>query len=554
MKNASFVNDARGIKILKDIQNLCLEHFGAEPVLSTCSVIKQKILALTDGVTTKAFSGIDSWLKLFEAGNPGSVTSFIRDENGVFVSCMLSHSSAIDILKNSAYSVCYLDAGFTHVKGWRGQILVFEGTDGDHGNIPFAIGLYGVESAANYTHFLTEIMKMGDGHMGEIMNSPTMTIFTDRHKAFVPALTNVMGEANHMFDLLHIVRNMLDKGILSKDTGSDLVWSIGKARTKATFNAKLSELQALNLKAFTYLDAIPHEKWAFYIAAERGMVLWGKFGSNDVESEMNRLKLAKVRHSLPLHALINFARLITDLLSKRSRKVVDLQQNEQELVPSALKHHNDALMRSRSYVAHHNANYDEGGFQVHHVNALTVIRMVNWKEKTCECLEPQQRRRFCHHLYCVAAKLNVIVASQTMFNSIYFTVFMAEAYRGYLNMPNIEEIVEDDTKQPPYKKRRGPAEQARMLGRNERHYKPLKKKHFDSSTVLIPATMATAIANESHTGTIDSSSSSMEDTNFVECYENMPYLCGEELADDAPHEPDTTLILFDEGLEQQVIA
>jgi hypothetical protein len=338
LANTEFVEEARGYQN-KKLKSLCLKYFQTQPSNSTISRIKERISLVDNTITPKAFNGVQDWLDQFKLLNPGSVTDFKRDAKKTIVSCMVSHSVVLDVLKHSALKVFSLDAGFSHVKGWRGQIFVLEMTDGDYKNMPVAIGLYGVESAANYIDFIQQIMRIGDGEMGKLLNSPDVTIFTDRHASFKPALRQIVPLSYHMNDVRHILSNMNDNSAINRYGNTGMIWGIARAATEQLFRQKLQELRLVNVAAAEYLDGIPPESWAFYTVEVRHGVIYGKNSSNDVEGEMSRLNLFKVRHELPVQALHNYGMLISEIVGKRVVEAHNLQVNEHhKLTAYAEKH------------------------------------------------------------------------------------------------------------------------------------------------------------------------------------------------------------------------
>jgi hypothetical protein len=314
--NQDFVDRARGGKDC-DIRDIAEAIFQHRPSQSFAQRIRKAIEASDNLLTLQEFKSLNSWLETFVELNPGSIQSFQR-VGKKFASCMLAHGSILDITTHAAYKVFALDAGFTHVRGWRGQVFVLTVTDSNHEIFPLACGLYGVESGENYSNFLSSIKSVWDGRMGDLLNREDVIIFTDRHKAFSPALLLELPKANHMNDFTHIKRNMEDNARLNRGNTLGFTWGIATAKTKSEFDRKMAEFKILNEAAAIYLENIPVNSWATYTIIERGLKNFLKFGSNDVESEMHRFIRCLIRHVLPLRAMINYAKLVGKLLGERT--------------------------------------------------------------------------------------------------------------------------------------------------------------------------------------------------------------------------------------------
>lgn len=481
MENPDFVARARGAKD-NGILATAEEIFQYRPSQSFAQKIRKSIEAADNLLSRREFKALNSWLEEFIRLNPGSSKNFRVSDDKTFLSCMLAHSSIVDITEFSSYRVFALDAGFTHVRGWRGQVFVLTVTDGNHQICPLAIGLYGVESGDNYADFLKYIKSVGDGRMGDLMNSEDVIIFTDRHKSFSPALRVEVPKARHMYDFLHILRNMEDNRELNRKGHLSSAWGIAKATTKSMFDERMAAFKLLNEPAADYLATIPVKFWTNYTIREAGLVNYLKFGSNDVESEMNRFIGRSIRHELPLVALMNFGKLVGSLIGIRSKNAFDRTRMKCKFTKYAEESIVTSSNNSSDYKCDWYGNREDGEVSVWHHLRPQLVRVVNWRQGTCYCAMPLVKQLPCAHVYRAATLLGVkgSTVQNKFVGSIYQIQNYSKAYKGHVCLPNNADLSEDDTKPPPYVIRRGKIAQKRKKGKAERGFGPLKHTITDA--------------------------------------------------------------------------
>jgi hypothetical protein len=482
LKNNDFVSGARGMKD-KAIMNLAKRLFKHRPSQSFANRAKREIRKRDNIFNESEFRTLKSWLEQFVALNPGSSMRFNRGDDKVFKSCMVAHGCIVDIIEYSSYKVFALDAGFTHVRGWRGQVFVLTVTDGNHQIFPLACGLYGVESGDNYRDFLKGVKACSDGKLGLILNQPSVLIFTDRHKSFSPALLQELEFTTHMNDVKHIERNMQDNPSLNRLGNIGKIWSIAKAKSRSVFDANMTEFHHANPAAATYLDLIPHATWAFYTIIERGITTHLKYGSNDAESEQHRFNTEFIRRSLPQTAIINYVMLAGRLLGERA-VAAKLRLNQDKQLTKYAEHYiKRSSELSVDYELQFHGNSTDGQFVVWHNELPRLTRTISWKRQECVCTHlPQQKLLPCKHLMRGAKELGMSGEQiiDHCVGSIYLMKNYTKAYSSSLHMPDVQAIVKDDTLSPPYTVRKGKIPTKRKKGRAERHFTPLKRTINDT--------------------------------------------------------------------------
>jgi hypothetical protein len=183
--------------------------------------------------------------------------------------------------------------------------FVLETSCGNRTSIPIAVGVFSVESAENYTHFLEVVKCLREGALGYWLNSTRAVVCTDRHQAFAPAMRAALPLAHHRHDLRHVILNLNDKGYVSKH-----MLGAQKATTYGDFLICMQGWikEQPEVEALLHPDRLDPNTWTYYAALNNPhpYYLFGLTGSQIVEGEMNHLKISGVRHELPLKAMTNF--------------------------------------------------------------------------------------------------------------------------------------------------------------------------------------------------------------------------------------------------------
>jgi hypothetical protein len=154
--NKEFVQDLLRCTHNNQVRDLARLQFGVVPSDSTCTYLRNesKNMLATDGYA----EDLRSYMEAFCAVNPGSTMQVIEDPvMHVFQSLLLIPAQSYRIAQYAGRTYYCLDAGHTNCQGWRGKIYILVGTDGEHRNIPLAMGIYPEETIDGYTDFLQAV-------------------------------------------------------------------------------------------------------------------------------------------------------------------------------------------------------------------------------------------------------------------------------------------------------------------------------------------------------------------------------------------------------------
>jgi hypothetical protein len=279
------------------------------------------------------FELLNSYLDAFCAANPGSTAQLVEDPiTHVFFSLLLISAQSYRIVQYAGRTYFCLDAGHGNCQGYRCKIYILVGTDGEHRNIPLAMGIYPEETIDGYSHFLQAVMGhmagIYVGGMGALININSSVICTDRCRSFSPAITAVIPLAHHIYDVRHIQENIKEKALLNKGHTSN-IWTCHRATSKEEFDIAMGEWKLLNAPAAEYANKIPHLFWTTYpvVAEAVPYMIFSFTGSQAVEQEMARFKRLKIRHALPLKSVQRYVNLFAELVDGGIANAAALRNN-----------------------------------------------------------------------------------------------------------------------------------------------------------------------------------------------------------------------------------
>jgi hypothetical protein len=428
--------------------------------------------------------------------NPGSTMQLREDPiTHVFESLVFIPAQSYLIMQYAGRTWVSLDAGHTCCKGWRCKIYILVGSDGEHKNIPLAMGIYKEETIEGYSDFLRAVK----GHMSGVfvgglaplLNQYSTVICTDRCLSFCPAITAELPLAHHRYDVRHIQQNIKDKPLLNRGPSSN-IWACHRATSKDEFDLHMVDWMKVNEPGATYANGILHEFWCTYPAVEAAIPYYtfSFTGSQAVEQEMARFLKLKIRHQLPLKAIKNYVKLFSRIIDERLVQVNKLRMNTAkrltdyatlkvgEALGSSYQFKARELVGPRLYGPHKTyevefASYEGGPCR-------TVVWPISLAEvKTCTCHEPRLEGLPCRHLLCVY-KLRYTRQEQSpehllrMFGmniaSFYYKDNYMHGYIASVMKPNVTYLVRGTTKAPKPEKKKGPEQVARHLSASEGNF------------------------------------------------------------------------------------
>ncbi|CAB1117118.1 unnamed protein product [Ectocarpus sp. CCAP 1310/34] len=356
---------------------------------------KAKALGRTGSGSTEGFTVLTSLLEQLDASDNTVKTEW--DANNRFARCFVMPGGAAKVAAKSPNKAFCLDGA--HLRGsWNGVILTITTTDANNSINLCAFAVVREENAKSYEYLLGKAM--GSKRMKKFLNATATTCFTDNDKGADAAMNKLapLTEVRHCLE--HILRSCR---IWAKH-GKAHAYKAAKSSTEPEFLACMERLYDISPTAHDKLDAIPHERWAYY--AGRQNVCWLQVNSNPAES-MNKT-LLELRGK-PIFDLVHGCIM---LIAKRLFDASELKKDDesQAHTPFATAQFDEASRTSRK----HNASPLGGGkwFVTDTKTGATHGHKVSIKwtsgqsrgppEMDCTCGVPKKMQLPCSHLLAVA--------------------------------------------------------------------------------------------------------------------------------------------------------
>ena len=114
-------------------------------------------------------------------------------------------------------------------------------------------------------------------------------------------------DAHHGNCGLHIIRNANDYAKKNNESfDGNMIWNAVKSKSEAQFLRAMIKIQLVAPKTSTYLNLIPHERWALYAISQSGMIPYGRKTSNAAEQSNSKsgvISNENARYMQPLKAM-----------------------------------------------------------------------------------------------------------------------------------------------------------------------------------------------------------------------------------------------------------
>ncbi len=255
------------------------------------------------GAKKPNFGSLRSWLARFLELNPGSVARFETVADSLnrcsrFNRAFLMPGAIANIFKKSQVRFAATDAGFIHNKHYRGHCFVLESFDGAGKCYPVAVALASGETIENWEWFLEQICR--DEEIRDILNNALSVLMSDRHDSIKAAVKKMFPLIWHRKCFLHIIRNLQNNKIRVTAQLRAHLWATQGSSTEAEYDQNMLTLLAMDPAAHAYLSdssKLQPSEWVMFPLYEKGVSVYGRTTSNDVEQEMHRcVKIQLIKH------------------------------------------------------------------------------------------------------------------------------------------------------------------------------------------------------------------------------------------------------------------
>ncbi|KAI8555876.1 hypothetical protein RHMOL_Rhmol05G0207600 [Rhododendron molle] len=143
-----------------------------------------------------------------------------------------------------------------HLKGAHGgQLLVAVGIDANNQSFPFAYAVAESETKETWTWFLELVVEDL-----QIQNTSAWTFMTDKKKGRVPALQEIVPNAEMRFCTRHLYTNFRDshKGMELRKQ----LWAAARATTVTEFHKAMDLMRTTDVEAYKWLVEKPASQWS----------------------------------------------------------------------------------------------------------------------------------------------------------------------------------------------------------------------------------------------------------------------------------------------------
>ncbi|CAM9287864.1 unnamed protein product [Ectocarpus fasciculatus] len=411
---------------------------------------KAKALGRTGSSSAEGFTVLTSLLEQLDASDKYTHSSIearrkLWDTNNRFSRCFVMLGGAAKVAARSPNKAFCLDGA--HLRGsWNGTILTITTTDANSTINLCAFAVVREENVKSYEYLLGKAMR--SNRMKKFLNAATTTCFTDNDKGADAAMSKLAP----LTEVRHCLEHILRECRIWAEHGKEHAYAAAKSSTEPEFLACMESLHDISPTAHDKLDAIPHERWAYY--AGRQNVCWLQVNSNPAES-MNST-LLELREK-PIFDLVHGCIM---LMAKRLFDASELKKDDESQVhtPFAAAHFDQASRSSRK----HNVSALGGGkyFVTDTKTGATHGHKasIKWSssqsrgptEMDCSCGIPKKMQLPCSHLLAMAKAQKKTKRTLSLINKN----FEMKAYRDLasahpVDLPAWTSLEKDSSKKGP---------------------------------------------------------------------------------------------------------
>ncbi|KAI8548880.1 hypothetical protein RHMOL_Rhmol07G0308400 [Rhododendron molle] len=221
---------------------------------------KRKALDLIEGTNLEQFARLRDYCEEIRRTNPNTtiimktIPSPTPDGQPIFERIYV----CLGALKQGMLAGCRrlvcMDA--CHLKeAHGGQLLVAVGIDANNQSFPFAYAVAESETKETWTWFLELVVEDL-----QIQNTSAWTFMTDKQKGLVPALQEIVPNAEMRFCTRHLFTNFRDshKGMELRKQ----LWAAARATTVTEFHKAMDLMRTTDVEAYKWLAEKPASQWS----------------------------------------------------------------------------------------------------------------------------------------------------------------------------------------------------------------------------------------------------------------------------------------------------
>ncbi len=200
---------------------------------------------------------------------------------------------AVNAFKFS-FPVISLDACTIHCPRTRAVLMTatFLTTNGHL--ISMCYGTAPSETVDSWCFFLKNLRQVLHIFCSDVLEWNNIVIFSDRHNGIVAGVKKFFPEANHLYCVMHLLRNVYCRGFKEH-----FFWEAVEASSREDFDDAIRKLgPAKNVKKLSHIDP---SQWVRYAIRERNCRRFGVVTSNWSESQNHAFK--EIRDGSVLHVL-----------------------------------------------------------------------------------------------------------------------------------------------------------------------------------------------------------------------------------------------------------
>jgi hypothetical protein len=430
----SAVVDNRQIKVTQLISSELLQ-FGNRISYQQAWRVKENLLEEIDGHESESYPLFQDYLRRIHRADIEAWLAIKRDSENHFQAFFVSPGAC---RKGSWYMRRYFgfDATHTHSK-YPQMLMICCGLDANEQIVPLAWGLVPTENGYWWEWFCKQCK-----HAFECYSEVGVVMISDRDKGLKAAISNVFPNAKAAHCCQHIADNIqaYHGGVKTREK----FWQIARAKTSERFEEAMLDLQLSNIDAYDYVNAIPHDTWAYYVFPH---ARYGQDTSNINES-LNQ-SYGEVRHMQPLQMLNTIYHKTMTMFYERSRR----RQKGGQLADVPLKKFEERQVTSQRYKVHPS---DDNTYQVE-TTATGEKHTVHLDIRVCQCTQFDEYNSPCAHG--IAALRFVKKNPYDYFDKSYTLRSYRNTYAKAIPPVSIEDLVSDNRTLPPIvqKKRGRPA-------------------------------------------------------------------------------------------------
>ena len=371
--------------------------------------VRENIRKELEGDEQDSFPRLPALLNAMAAGDKETVTNIDMDaDSKQFIRCFVYPRATRFAFRHYRKFVAF-DGTFTKSR-YRMTLLVAVTIDGNDETLPLCWALVPMENIDHWSWFMKQFALC----FYHFMVDPDTVVISDRDKGIQEAVTMHLPLAKHAHCCQHIADNV--QHTFGKAC-RDRFWAIAYAKIKTEFDLAIMHMQELRKDAGDYLTSIPQERWtAFGFPLPR----YGHMTSNIVESVNAQWLVAR---RLPPLQLLNH--LWTTMMAKFYIRYHSTFRTPR-ITNACYQYLQQQITQSRAYYVIPSDN-----------NQAMVIaskdghqRIVNLIDKTCTCLDFQDRGIPCRHACAVCTQY-----CRNAEDYIDSTIYSVSTYRSTYERP-----------------------------------------------------------------------------------------------------------------------